>query len=108
MTGPVFVIHGVGTRDKQAFEDRVDALQVATGSAYAMEPVYWGDLGADDRWVRLTIPSPAGTDIQEAADPSETRAVIAPPGISGLVSDLAAALLTGLPVVGPVVRDSVD
>jgi len=32
MTDPVFVIHGVGTRDRQAFENRVAALQVATSA----------------------------------------------------------------------------
>ena len=42
MIKPVFVIHGVGTRDRQAFNDRVARLQMATGGRHAMKPVYWG------------------------------------------------------------------
>lgn len=57
MSDPVFVIHGVGNRDREDFANRVAALQAATGDRWDMKPVYWGDLAADDRWVALTIPS---------------------------------------------------
>jgi hypothetical protein len=57
VTSPVFVIHGVGNRDRRAFEDRVAGLREATGHRWDMKAVYWGDLGADDRWVDLTVPS---------------------------------------------------
>jgi hypothetical protein len=98
MTDPVFVIHGVGTRDKSAFEDRVAGLQKAAGGRYEMKPVYWGDLGADDRWVRLTIPSPAGLGAPEATGSGEIRDSTAPPRITGRTAELAAALLAGSPV----------
>ncbi|MFD3563125.1 CHAT domain-containing protein [Streptomyces sp. NPDC058686] len=47
MSDPVFVVHGVANRDGAGFTDAVKALQSATG--IAMAPVYWGDLGAEDR-----------------------------------------------------------
>ncbi|MFE4875128.1 hypothetical protein [Streptomyces sp. NPDC056682] len=72
MDDPVFVIHGVGNRDPQAFTDTVAALQAAAGTA--LVPVYWGDLGADDRFVDLALPSRSSglRDAPEAANaPSE-------------------------------------
>ncbi|MFE5844257.1 hypothetical protein ACFQ7N_21795 [Streptomyces niveus] len=64
MPEPVFVVHGVANRDSDGFTTAVEALQTATG--ITMEPVYWGDLGADDRFItaalpaRDTAPLPAG------------------------------------------------
>ncbi|GAA3481733.1 hypothetical protein [Streptomyces yanii] len=54
MSDPVFVIHGVANRDGTGFTAAVRALQSATG--IAMEPVYWGDLGAEDRFIAATLP----------------------------------------------------
>lgn len=89
MTDPVFVIHGVGNRDRRGFEERVARLQRATGDRWDMKPVYWGDLGADDRWVGLTIPGIGGPDGIEAADPGELR-----DGSEPQLADLAATLLS--------------
>ncbi|MFE7271061.1 hypothetical protein [Streptomyces sp. NPDC057623] len=64
MKDPVFVIHGVANRDLDGFTDAVTALQAAT--ELAMVPVYWGDLGAEERFItaalptRDTAPRPAG------------------------------------------------
>lgn len=55
MDEPVFVIHGVGNRDPQAFTATVAALQAAAGQT--LVPIYWGDLGADDRFIDLALPS---------------------------------------------------
>lgn len=54
MSDPVFVIHGVANRDREGFTDDVAALQAATG--ISMVPVFWGDLGADDRFVTAALP----------------------------------------------------
>ncbi|MET9965209.1 hypothetical protein ABZZ80_04585 [Streptomyces sp. NPDC006356] len=54
MDDPVFVIHGVANRDQQGFAATVADLQAASG--LDMVPVYWGDLGADDRFVTAALP----------------------------------------------------
>lgn len=54
MDEPVFVIHGVGNRDEEDFARTVAGLAAATG--LALTPVYWGDLGAEDRFVDLALP----------------------------------------------------
>lgn len=68
MDHPVFVIHGVGNRDPHAFTATVAALQVAADTT--LVPVYWGDLGADDRFVDLALPprSSGLRDTPEAPD----------------------------------------
>jgi hypothetical protein len=60
MNEPVFVIHGVGNRNPEAFAAQVERLQRATGNRWDMKPVFWGDLGAKDEWITLTIPSLGG------------------------------------------------
>lgn len=55
MEEPVFVIHGVANRDQQGFTTMVTDLQRASG--IDMVPVYWGDLGADDRFVTAAVPT---------------------------------------------------
>ncbi|GAA2504961.1 hypothetical protein [Streptomyces longisporus] len=55
MTDPVFVVHGVANRDLDGFTAAVEALQSATG--LSMEPVYWGDLGAEDRFLTAALPA---------------------------------------------------
>lgn len=55
MGDPVFVIHGVANRDPQGFTTMVADLQTASG--HDMVPVYWGDLGADDRFVAAALPA---------------------------------------------------
>jgi hypothetical protein len=95
MSGPVFVIHGVGNRDRAGFETRVADLQRATGDRWAMKAVYWGDLGADDRWVDLTIPA-TGERRGDDAGPSEVRDGTEPPAPQPEppAAGLAAALLS--------------
>jgi hypothetical protein len=106
MNDPVFVIHGVGTRDRQAFEARVAGLWEAISRECELKPVYWGDLGADDRWVGLTIPWP-GEEGSLQASPNETRDRTGAPEPKGLEADLAVALLAGFPPQAePMVRDS--
>ncbi|WP_328974186.1 hypothetical protein [Streptomyces canus] len=55
MDEPVFVIHGVGNRDRDGFTQTVAALEAA--AELTLRPVYWGDLGADDTFVDLALPS---------------------------------------------------
>ncbi|GAA0436855.1 hypothetical protein [Streptomyces luteireticuli] len=81
MDEPVFVIHGVGNRDEADFARTVAGLRTATG--LALVPVYWGDLGADDRFVDLALPRhrPARDtglrDVEEAPpDAEESMAVL--------------------------------
>jgi len=108
MSEPVFVLHGVGNRDRAAFEARVAELQKHTGAAWDMKAVYWGDLGADDRWVGLTIPS-VGERRDEVAGPSEIRDGTRPPAQQPepLAADLAAVLLSpDQPATAAEVRDS--
>jgi hypothetical protein len=108
MSETVFVIHGVGNRDRTGFEKRVADLHRAVGEAWGMKAVYWGDLGADDRWVDLTIPS-ADEVRGEAAGPSEVRDGTEPPAQQPgqLTADLAAGLLSAdWPVDGAEVRDT--
>ncbi len=54
MDDPVFVIHGVANRDQQGFVAMVADLQTASG--LDMVPVYWGDMGADDRFITAALP----------------------------------------------------
>ncbi|MFF8717176.1 hypothetical protein ACF07T_37970 [Streptomyces sp. NPDC015184] len=73
MDEPVFVIHGVGNRDPQAFNTTVAALQAAAGTT--LIPVYWGDLGADDRFIDLALPSRSAglrDTAETVAEPAET------------------------------------
>jgi hypothetical protein len=105
MSETVFVIHGVGNRDRAGFERRVADLRRATGEAWDMTAVYWGDLGADDQWVDLTIP-PADEVRGEAAGPSEVRDGAEP---GPLTVDLAAGLLSANRLAdGAEVRDTPD
>jgi hypothetical protein len=110
MTDPVFVIHGVGNRDRSGFEERVARLQDATGGSWDMKAVYWGDLGADDRWVSLTIPSadepgaqaPGFNEVRDGYDPQTQR-----PGQWADI--LAAALLAPIQPATPAeVREAPD
>jgi hypothetical protein len=104
MIDPVFVIHGVGNRDRSGFEERVARLQRATGGRWEMKSVYWGDLGADDRWVGLTIPGIGEPDGIEAPGPSELR-----DGSELQSADLAATLLSSsAPAPQAEVRDATE
>jgi hypothetical protein len=81
---PVFVLHGVGNRDQQGFEADVLRLQRAAGPGWDLRPVFWGDLGADDDFVDLTIPRAAPDDgLREGGTSSE-------PDLSTLVEALLA------------------
>ncbi|KNB52230.1 hypothetical protein [Streptomyces caatingaensis] len=106
MDDPVFVIHGVGNRDEEGFARTVAGLRAATG--LGLVPVYWGDLGADDRYVDLALPrrTPPDTGLRDEAgappDP-ETAAVLesvldapAPPDAEEPPPALADALRAGL------------
>lgn len=94
MDEPVFVIHGVGNRDPRAFTATVAALQAAAGTT--LVPVYWGDLGADDRFIDLALPSrPAGLrDTPESTDPLSEPVLTALLGEAGqpVPGDLPAPL----------------
>jgi hypothetical protein len=84
---PVFVVHGVGNRDEPGFEASVERLRSATG--LDLVPVFWGDLGADDRYVDLALP-PAGVPGEGAPADGDPviDALFAPPpsGPGGLRS----------------------
>lgn len=54
MTEPVFVIHGIGNRDPQAFSGVVETLAGKVG--ITAHPVYWGNLGAPYEWITRTLP----------------------------------------------------
>ncbi|MGW1288011.1 hypothetical protein ACWD4N_31060 [Streptomyces sp. NPDC002586] len=58
MTEPVFVIHGVGNRDRDGFHAAVSRLEQSSG--LPLTPVYWGDLGADDTYFDITLPELPG------------------------------------------------
>jgi hypothetical protein len=84
MSEPVFVIHGVGNRNhQQAFESRVAALGDKFAGRLTAVPVYWGDLGADDRYVDEVVPRITGdrpADVRGAAatpDEPTQQAVVA-------------------------------
>ncbi|MEU0738938.1 hypothetical protein [Streptomyces sp. NPDC006134] len=77
MDDPVFVIHGVANRDRQDFAATVAALQDASG--LDMVPVYWGDLGADDRFVTAALPPRAGM-LPDARKGGGLRDADEPPG----------------------------
>jgi hypothetical protein len=58
MGEPVFVIHGVANHDRDTFAATVDRLQRAD-PRWRLVPVFWGDLGANDQWLDLTLPRAA-------------------------------------------------
>ena len=65
MTTPVFVIHGIGARDRQGFTDQ--ATDLGRRAGFTAHPVYWGDLGARSAFVELTIPGGVA-DIRDGDD----------------------------------------
>ncbi|MGW0994544.1 hypothetical protein ACWD5V_14755 [Streptomyces sp. NPDC002523] len=95
MTDPVFVIHGVANRDRDGFTAAVAALQAATG--ISMMPVYWGDLGADERFVSAALPIRPVT-LPRAQQSGGLRDANDPPGISVPEPLLASALTSDLQV----------
>ncbi|SET47219.1 hypothetical protein [Geodermatophilus poikilotrophus] len=90
MGEPVFVIHGVANHDREAFEATVDRLSVAAGSRWQLLPIFWGDLGADDRWVHLTVP--ARTEVADEVRGDSVE--------EALPDVLVADLLAGWPLSG--------
>ncbi|MFH9397566.1 hypothetical protein [Streptomyces sp. NPDC017556] len=102
MDEPVFVVHGVGNRDPQTFITTVAALQAAAGTT--LVPVYWGDLGADDRFIDLALPSRSAglRDTPETVD-APTKMLLASllgeterPGPGDLPASLRDAVRHGL------------
>ncbi|MFH9134112.1 hypothetical protein [Streptomyces sp. NPDC017524] len=102
MDEPVFVVHGVGNRDPQTFITTVAALQAAAGMT--LVPVYWGDLGADDRFIDLALPSRSAglRDTPETVD-APTKMLLASllgeterPGPGDLPASLRDAVRQGL------------
>lgn len=57
MGDPVFVIHGIGTRDQARFDAVLAGLTVATGGRWPLVGVYWGDLGVDVSHLGYTVPA---------------------------------------------------
>jgi hypothetical protein len=111
MTSPVFVIHGVSNRDPNAFTRQVERLRDDGGGRWDMRAVYWGDLGADDRWIHLTIPSVGALEYRTVAGSSELRdgdeALVGQS--AGPVDPVAAALLAPLrPLATAEVRDATE
>jgi hypothetical protein len=84
MDDPVFVIHGVGNRDRDGFTAAVASMGAASG--LEMVPVYWGDLGADDRFIEVTVPAmPAFAGLRDDGDEAAAEPLLAalltpPPG----------------------------
>jgi hypothetical protein len=98
------VIHGVANRDEAGFRQQVARLQRATGDRWQLIPVFWGDLGADDRWVAQTIPDmgqifSTSPEIRDDGQP----AIRAAPDQRAV---LAQALAAGIPPTAQIVRDS--
>jgi hypothetical protein len=100
----VFVIHGVGNRDRTGFEKQVAELYVTTGSCWPMKAVYWGDLGAEDRWIGLTVPSldqPSGTQLA-LSEEIRSDGELPPHDFGEPVAQLAATLLMAAPSMVPI------
>ncbi|MBV9786873.1 MAG: hypothetical protein JOZ51_01775 [Chloroflexi bacterium] len=79
MSEPVLVIHGVGNRDRNAFEAEVRTLADRVGDAYRLIPVFWGDLGATTEGLLDTIPQIPSTTRSGAAaeiDPALIEAAL--------------------------------
>ncbi|WP_406002409.1 hypothetical protein [Streptomyces sp. NBC_00829] len=72
MDEPVFVIHGVGNRDRDGFMMTVGALGASAG--LAVSPIYWGDLGADDTFVDLALALRHSSGLRDEA-PEDADAV---------------------------------
>lgn len=91
MSEPVFVIHGVGNRDQDEFTSTVAALEKASG--LELVPVYWGDLGADDRYADLAVPEwPPRPVVRGAVAPGDPGPGPGP-GDDGLREAVLASLL---------------
>ncbi|MGF1429633.1 hypothetical protein [Kitasatospora sp. LaBMicrA B282] len=96
---PVFVIHGVGNRDRAGFTRTVADLQAA--AQVELVPVYWGDLGADDRFVELALPWPA--DPAHSAGPAWSAGGAGPSALreDGVPGAAPAAELVGALLAEP-------
>ncbi|MGC4806415.1 hypothetical protein [Micromonospora sp. DT233] len=70
---PVFVIHGIGNRDRAAVAERVARLSAAAFDRWPLHSVYWGDLGASTLGVDLAVPPGPGQrwDVRGDAGPAE-------------------------------------
>ncbi len=66
MRRTVAVLHGVGNRERPAFEATVSRLMTAIGADARIIPVFWGDLGAGAEGLDAAIP-----DAGVRADPGE-------------------------------------
>lgn len=75
MTTPVFVIHGIGARNRLAFTDQ--ATDLGRRAGFTAHPLYWGDLGAHSAFVELTIPGGAGEVRDEPTDADDGVPAIA-------------------------------
>jgi hypothetical protein len=99
MTDPVFVIHGIGTRERADFEAMVAKLSRAIGGVEA-HPVFWGDLGAQYRLINDTVPVVGGPrsaeelrdGAEELRDGAEDAATPAAPDLGELLIGGAAGI----------------
>jgi hypothetical protein len=68
---PILVIHGVGNRGKEEFfKNQVEELAPNFSAKLKLIDVFWGDLGAEDRYIEPTVP-----DLEEVrADGDTSRA----------------------------------
>lgn len=72
MTTPVFVIHGIGARNRPGFA--AQASEMGRRAGFTAHTVFWGDLGARSASVELTIPGRAA-EIRDGDDPISDAAV---------------------------------
>jgi hypothetical protein len=74
---PVFVLHGIANRTPDSLQKRVALLRERTAND-DIHAVYWGHLGASDRYLADVVPGPVVRDlgVDPAADPALVAAVV--------------------------------
>ena len=84
----MLVIHGIATRDKQAYLADVETLGAALGEGVRLIPVYWGDMGAATQPLDDILPYMAWS-AREARVPregsAEVRTAVAQRDLGGLL-----------------------
>lgn len=96
---PVFVIHGVNVRGEAEFGKLVQQFNGLVGNAWRFIPIYWGDLGGNDKGIEATIPrSKVDQDGLDAA------ALLAGSGTRADIADIAAAAAASRVAASPSTR----
>ena len=89
----MLVIHGIATRDKDAYLADVAALDAALGEGVRLVPVYWGDMGAATQPLDTILPymSWSARDGRAPREGSaEVRAALAQRDLGGLLDSVSA------------------